>query len=103
LLARAVRGLGEAGHPVAASRLAADAWVLLRHPYPAEAGRVTGTLHYLARLPEADPAEAIPTIEETAVIIEDRELDVRLEPPARRPGRLAISGVTPARVTSVIN
>jgi hypothetical protein len=59
LLARALRALGEAGHPVRASRLAAAGWALLRHERPGDAERLTGLLHYLARLP-ADAAPAKP-------------------------------------------
>ena len=55
-LVRALRKLGEAGQPDAANRLAASAWSGVRHQQPAIAERINGTMHYLARLPEAgDP------------------------------------------------
>lgn len=59
VLARAVRALGAAGRPVAASRLAAEGWSALRHAHPHEAERLTGVLHYLARLPEEPDAEPV--------------------------------------------
>ena len=51
LFARGLRALGEAGQPDKASRLAAAGWSALRHDHPAEAERMNGLLHYLARLP----------------------------------------------------
>ena len=53
VLSRALRALGNEGHADVASRLAAQAWVLLRHEHPVDAERLSGLLHYLARL---DPA-----------------------------------------------
>lgn len=53
VLSRALRALGNDGHADAASRLAAQAWVLVRHEHPVDAERLAGLLHYLARL---DPA-----------------------------------------------
>ena len=53
VLSRALRALGNDGHADAASRFAAQAWVLLRHEHPVDAERLSGLLHYLARL---DPA-----------------------------------------------
>ena len=60
VLIRALRALGEAGRPDAASRLAATAWWSLR-ALPREAERVNGTMHFLTRLPaepDAPPAHA---------------------------------------------
>ena len=51
LFARGLRALGEAGQPDKASKLAAAGWSALRHDHPAEAERMNGLLHYLARLP----------------------------------------------------
>jgi hypothetical protein len=51
VLVKALRALGNAGHPDAASRLAAKAWWALRTTRPREAERVNGAMHYLARLP----------------------------------------------------
>ena len=59
VLVKALRALGQAGHPDAASRLAAKAWWALRGTRPREAERVNGAMHYLARLP-AEPG-ALPT------------------------------------------
>ncbi len=59
VLVKALRALGQAGHPDAASRLAAKAWWALRGARPREAERVNGAMHYLARLP-AEPG-ALPT------------------------------------------
>jgi hypothetical protein len=54
LFSKALRQLGEAGHPVAASRLAAKAWWVLHESDPRGAERVNGVMHYLARLPEEE-------------------------------------------------
>lgn len=51
LLSRALRALGEAGRPADASRLAAQGWSLLRGSNSEAAERLSGLLHYLARLP----------------------------------------------------
>ncbi|MGH8889113.1 MAG: hypothetical protein ACRDV3_05040 [Acidothermaceae bacterium] len=51
LLVKALRALGAAGQPVAASKMAARAWWVLRDTSPREAERVNGVMHYLARLP----------------------------------------------------
>lgn len=79
LLAKALRLAGDAGRPVAASRLAAKAWWALNDSDPGGAARINGVMHYLARLPEEsdDP-------ERTEKTMADPELDVRSEPPARR-------------------
>jgi 3-phenylpropionate/trans-cinnamate dioxygenase ferredoxin subunit len=47
LLDRALRRLGDAGEEEPACRIGADAWALLEGPFPAEAQRFNGTLHYL--------------------------------------------------------
>lgn len=61
VLVKALRALGQAGRPDAASRLAAQAWWVLRDPHPREAERVNGVMHFLARLPaepDAPPTDA---------------------------------------------
>jgi hypothetical protein len=61
VLVKALRALGQAGHPDAASRLAAKAWWTLRDQHPRQAEQVNGAMHYLARLPEepgAHPTDA---------------------------------------------
>ena len=61
VLLKALRALGEAGRPDAASRLAAKAWWALREVRPREAERINGAMHFLARLPAGagrDPTEA---------------------------------------------
>lgn len=83
VLGRALRALGEAGRPAHASRLAAAAWALLRRERPVEAERLNGLLHYLARLPDHTDAAPHDT-KEITMTAEDRQLDVRREPPARR-------------------
>lgn len=109
VVARATRTLGEAGHPELASRLAAEGWAAVRHMHRGSAERLTGTLHYLARLPGTDrpvPAAAtpatssfdsasreVPTMSDSsphspagadAPAGADQALDVRTEAPARR-------------------
>lgn len=59
LLMRGLRGLGDAGQPDQASRLAASAWSLLRADHPRLADRLNGLLHYLNR-PPRDPAGPAP-------------------------------------------
>lgn len=49
VLVKAVRALGAAGEPEAASRLAGKAWWVLRE-WPRQAERINGTMHYLAKL-----------------------------------------------------
>jgi uncharacterized protein (DUF2249 family) len=90
-LAQALRALGNAGEPVTASRLAAQAWVLLRDRHHGEAERLAGVLHYLARLhaPEdgtENPRTETPTDQDLEITVtpDDQQLDVRTEPPARR-------------------
>ena len=75
VLVKALRALGQAGHPDAASRLAAKAWWALRGARPREAERVNGAMHYLARLPAepgALPTEA-PTTEPTTKLTNKEE------------------------------
>lgn len=52
LFTRALRQLGEAGHPVAANRLAGKAWWAIKDTDPTGARRIDGVMHYLAKLPE---------------------------------------------------
>jgi hypothetical protein len=54
VLAKACRRLGDAGHPEDAAALAAQGWALVRKVHPAQADRLDGTMHYLARL-ESSP------------------------------------------------
>lgn len=60
LLGRALRLAGEAGRPIAASRLAGKAWWALHETDPRGAERINGVMHYLARLPD-EPDEATPS------------------------------------------
>lgn len=48
LFIRALLALKEAGRAEAACRLAAEGWLVLRHPRPREAERLTAALHALA-------------------------------------------------------
>ena len=100
VLTRALRQLGEAGAPEAASRLAAQAWVTVRADHRAEAERLAGLLHYLARLHSDAAVENTSTentvtenavadgvenrMEDNAMSATDQLLDVRAEVPARR-------------------
>lgn len=77
-LVGALRRLGEAGEPEAASRLAARAYAGIRRDEPRIAERLNGVMHHLARL------EAAPHIERSAPMTDDAILDVRDEPPVRR-------------------
>lgn len=61
VLIKSLRALGQAGHPDAASQLAAKAWWALRDVNPREAERINGVMHFLARMPAepgAEPAHA---------------------------------------------
>jgi uncharacterized protein (DUF2249 family) len=78
VLARALRELGESGAPESASRLAAQAWVTVRHSHRPQAERLAGVLHYLARLHTDEHTE------ENTMSATDQLLDVRAEAPARR-------------------
>lgn len=91
VLARALRELGDAGHPVTASKLAAQAWVVVRHCNEAAAQRLAGLLHYLAQQHDEDlpgttaqPFHEPTNSEENMVTEAERQLDVRAEAPARR-------------------
>ena len=78
VLVKTLRALGTTGAPVAANRLAARAWWVLKESNPREAEHINGVMHFLARLPD-EPApreeQSMPT---------DQILDVRSEAPARR-------------------
>ena len=78
VLVRALRELGESGTPESASRLAAQAWVTVRHSHRPQAERLAGVLHYLARLHTDEHTE------ENTMSATDQLLDVRAEAPARR-------------------
>ncbi len=80
VLIKALRRLGTAGQPEAASRLAAEAYVSLRRDEPHIASRINGVMHHLARL------EAARTAERSNSVSDDLVLDVRSEPPMRRHG-----------------
>jgi uncharacterized protein (DUF2249 family) len=80
VLIRALRRLGTAGQPEAASRLAAEAYALVRHDQPRIADRLNGVMHHLARL------EAVSQPERSTPVTDDLVLDVRSEPPIRRHG-----------------
>lgn len=56
LLVRGLRALGGAGHVDLASRLAGQAWSVLRTRHERSADRLNGLLHYLARLPDLQAA-----------------------------------------------
>lgn len=60
LFSKALRQLGDAGYPVAANRLAAKAWWSLKDDDPKGAQRISGVMHYLAKLPEeaAEPVRS---------------------------------------------
>jgi uncharacterized protein (DUF2249 family) len=79
VLIKAVRRLGNAGQPEAASRLAAEAYVVARHSEPRIASRLDGVMHHLARLEAAHHPER-------STLVTDLVLDVRSEPPVRRHG-----------------
>ncbi len=105
VLARALRALGENGQPVHASRLAGAAWAALHHERPSDAERFTGLLHYLVRLPDQTHAASDNTKETTMTTTEDRELDVRNEPPARRHELIfqAYTGLNPGEGFVLVN
>ncbi len=62
VLVKTLRALGNAGHPDAANRLAAQAWSALRHTHPREAERINGIMHYLARLPDEPTTKVFGTV-----------------------------------------
>lgn len=78
-LIAALRRLGAAGEPVAASQLAARAYADVRHSEPRLAERLNGVMHHLARLEAAASQN-----ERGSSMSDDLILDVRSEPPIRR-------------------
>lgn len=78
-LVSALRRLGEAGQPSAASVLAARTHASLRRDEPHIAARLNGVMHHLARL---EAAASSP--EGSHDMAEHAVLDVRTEPPVRR-------------------
>jgi len=78
-LVSALRRLGEAGEPIAASELAAGTYAIVRHDEPRIAERLNGVMHHLARLEAAAPND-----ERNPSMADDLILDVRSEPPVRR-------------------
>jgi len=93
VLVRACRALAEAGQPQRAGRLAADAWVAVRHTNTRQAEHLDGVMHHIARLEqqrEDPPATLTAAVdnpirkEPTMSTTEDRVLDVRSEEPRRR-------------------
>jgi uncharacterized protein (DUF2249 family) len=81
-LTKACRALAEAGRPQDAGRLAADAWVLVRHARPDLARRLDGTMHHVARLEQQ--LEATAPRPEVPMTTPDRIIDVRPEIPRIR-------------------
>ena len=79
-LVTALRRLGQAGEAEAASRIAADAYVGLRHDHQRSADRLNGVMHHLARL-ETSGGQAI---RRNDTMADQQVLDVRSEPPVRR-------------------
>lgn len=77
-LVTALRRLGQAGEPVAASQIAARAYAAIRHAEPRTAERLNGVMHHLARL------EAAAATERSSQMADDQVLDVRNDPPIRR-------------------
>jgi len=85
VLARTLRRLGQAGEPWDASRLAAEGWSLLRDSSPADAERLNGAMHYLARLEQKLEAEGHHDPQGAAKVpTETRVIDVRSETPKVR-------------------
>ena len=76
VLVDALRALAVAGQPEAACRLAGRAYAALRRGHPAQAQRINGFMHRLVRLTDTTKEHTMPATEP--------QLDVRLEPPARR-------------------
>jgi uncharacterized protein (DUF2249 family) len=79
LLVEALVELGRAGRPELANRLAGRAWAALRHEHAAEAQRINGLMHGLAKLPSDQPEQG-----EKNMSTSELELDVRSQVPARR-------------------
>jgi uncharacterized protein (DUF2249 family) len=84
VLANACTQLAQAGRPHRAGRLAADAWVLLRHTHPAQAQRLDGTMHLAARLEQNLVTTPTTHSQETPMPVTDRIVDVRTEIPRTR-------------------
>jgi uncharacterized protein (DUF2249 family) len=78
LAREALTALADAGHAEQANRLAADAYVRLRHDAPVEAQRINALMHRLCRPPRKQANE------EESMTPNDPNLDVRNEVPARR-------------------
>lgn len=80
ILKQTLKALGKAGRPVEASRLAAQAWQVLRQPHPEAAEKINVLMHYLARLPEeVDPQQSA-----SGEGAEEPDLDVRELPHGQR-------------------
>ncbi|MEO9256435.1 MAG: DUF2249 domain-containing protein [Tepidiformaceae bacterium] len=79
VLIKALRGLGNAGHPEDANRLAARGWSVLRESHPREAEHINGVMHYLARLPAEPTTGGSPLSTETEPV-----LDIRPVPHSQR-------------------
>jgi len=78
LAREALTALADAGHAEQANRLAAGAYVRLRHDAPVEAQRINALMHKLCRPPRKQANEEEP------MSPTDPDLDVRNEVPARR-------------------
>lgn len=82
LLSRALRLLGQAGHPAAASQIAGKAWWATQEKGDEQgAARINGVMHYLAKLPPESTGDTGVPKEE---VMSDQKLDVRSEIPMRR-------------------
>jgi uncharacterized protein (DUF2249 family) len=85
LLVRALRALGGTGHTELAGRIAGRARAVLHADHPRAADRISGLLHYLARLPAGEtPSTPTSSSKERTMTTAGTELDVRQEIPARR-------------------
>lgn len=96
VLAQSLKALGAAGKTVEASRLAAQAWQVLRRPYPKEAERINSMMHYLAQLPggeapdpeqHADNEEKLPELDIRAVPHRERHAVIFATFAAMGPGQ----------------
>lgn len=87
-LVRSCRALAEAGQPQRAGRLAADAWVALRHTHIRQARHLDGAMHHIARLESEyqhpSPPPSVRSTGKEPTVPTDRVLDVRSEEPKRR-------------------
>lgn len=79
-LVRACQALAEAGRAAQASRLAGEAWAVLRAAHHGQGRHLDGAMHYIARLHEQQESLSGKEISMPT----DPVLDVRAEPPARR-------------------